>query len=133
MGGRNEMLFLICFFVISLSAKNLSKYRIRLHTSLPESSYFKLTKLGPDRNNVRRTALTQLPPEASDHQCDLESDSPLPPTSHYNATLLREQGAMERHLHDLYAAMHECPAMVDAVILCKVWVKQRGLDQVGNS
>ena len=92
-----------------------------------------LTKLGPDRNNVRRTALTQLPPEASEHQCDLESDSPLPPTPHYNATLLREQGAMERHLHDLYAAMHECPAMVDAVILCKIWVKQRGLDQVGNS
>ena len=125
--------FFVVVVVISLSEQSLSKYRIRLHTSIPESSHFKLTKLGPDRNNVRRTALTQLPSEASSHQCDPEPDSSLPPTPHYNAALLHEQGAMERHLHDLYAAMQECPAMVDAVVLCKVWVKQRGLDQVGKN
>jgi len=121
------------FFLFLPAEKNLSKYCIQLHTCIPESSHFKPTKLGPDRNNVRRVALAQLP-ESPDCQCDPvpDADLPLPRTPHYNASLLCEQGAMERHLHDLYSAVQECPAIVDAVILSKVWAKQRGMDQVGT-
>ena len=100
-----------------LAEKYLSKYCIQLHTCIPESSHFKTTKLGPDRNNVRRVALAQLP-ESPDCWCDPapDADLPLPPTPHYNASLLCEQGAMECHLHDLYSAVQECPAIVDAVM-----------------
>ena len=33
--------------------KGLSKYSIQLHTAIPEA-FFKHSRLGPDRNNVRR-------------------------------------------------------------------------------
>ena len=55
---------------------------------------------------------------------------PPPPTPHYNAALLSEMGAQERHLHLLHASMEGRPAMADAVVLCKVWAKQRELDKV---
>ena len=37
---------------------------------------------------------------------------------------------MERHLSDVYAAQQECPAVADAVVLFRVWARQRGLSQV---
>ena len=37
---------------------------------------------------------------------------------------------MERHLSDVYAAQQECPAMANAVVLFRVWARQRGLNQV---
>ena len=60
------------------------------------------------------------------------SEEPLPPTPHYNSTLLRETGAMERHLSEVFSAVQECPAMSDAIVLCKAWLRQRALDQVGS-
>ena len=53
-----------------------------------------------------------------------------PPTPHYNASLLLELGGRERHLVTLYSALHNSPGLIDAVLLCKVWARQRGLDKV---
>ena len=107
----------------------MSKYTIRVHTSIADSNYFKMSRLSPDRNNVRPDFL-----ESTDHQSDLQNQSdqslPGPPTPHYNATLLMELGAMERHLKELYDVTQQCPAVVDAVMLSKIWLKQRGLENV---
>ncbi len=54
-----------------------------------------------------------------------------PATPHYNAHMLMEMGARERHMKEIYAASQECPGIIDATILYKVWAKQRGLDKVG--
>ena len=50
-------------------------------------------------------------------------------TPHYNASVLFDM-SFERNLHQLYKCSLECPAMKDAVILIKVWLHQRELDQV---
>ena len=51
-------------------------------------------------------------------------------TPHYNTTLLCEMGSMDRHLHTIYSATEDFPGMADAIALCKVWARQRGLDKV---
>ena len=55
-----------------------------------------------------------------------------PATPHYNAHLLTELGARERHLQEIYSASQECLGLADAVILYKVWARQRGLDKVST-
>ena len=47
-----------------------------------------------------------------------------------SSLVLGDMGGMERHLSDVYAAQQECPAMADAVVLLRVWARQRGLSQV---
>ena len=37
---------------------------------------------------------------------------------------------MERHLKELYDLTQDCPAVADAVMLAKIWIKQRGLEKV---
>ena len=46
--------------------------------------------------------------------------------------VLSEMGGLERHLSQIYTALQECPAMTDAVMLFRVWARQRGLGQVGS-
>ncbi len=41
-------------------------------------------------------------------------------------------GALERHLKELHEAMQDCPAIVDATVLFRVWSKQRGLGGGGG-
>lgn len=53
-----------------------------------------------------------------------------PPTPHYNAALLVELGARERHLKELFVCAQECPSLVEAVLLCKIWATQRRLNEV---
>ena len=68
----------------------------------------------------------------------LSSDEAIPPaeegvglaTPHYNAQLLEELGARDRHMKEIYSASQECPGLVDAIVLFKVWAKQRGIDKV---
>ena len=55
-----------------------------------------------------------------------------PPTPHYNAALLAELGARERHLKELFLCAQECPGLVDAIILSKVWVTQRSINKVSG-
>ena len=50
----------------------MSEYTVRLHTAIPES-YFKMPKLGPDRNNVRRNV---LPDQTDQTDSSDRSDKP---------------------------------------------------------
>ena len=107
----------------------MSKYTVRIHASIGDPDYFKPSRLAPDRNNVRPSFL-----DPKGHKPDLQSQSdqstPGPPTPHYNTALLMELGAMERHLKELYDMTQECPSAVDAIMLSKIWIKQRGLEKV---
>ena len=119
---------LVLFFISSfLEGKHVSKYTIRLHTSLPDPTYFKSSKLGPEKNNVRRHFLPAsshtFSPDGPSHDNDV-------PTPHYNASLLLEMGARETHMKELFLSAQECPGLVDAVILYKVWARQRSLNKV---
>lgn len=103
-----------------------------------EQDYFKQSKLAPDHNNVRRHFLTDhgLTSDQSEKSGQLNSPAPQSdvglPTPHYNATLLVELGARERHLKELFLCAQECPGLVDAVILSKVWLTQRSINKVGG-
>ncbi len=110
-----------------------SKVTVVLHTSISDDKYFKLSKLAPGHNNVRRYYLSQLPNQSDESQNPsdgFQNSSDGPPTPHYNASLLSELGSRERHLITLYSALHDSPGVTDAVLLCKVWARQRGLDKV---
>jgi hypothetical protein len=37
---------------------------------------------------------------------------------------------MERHLKELYDTTQECPSVIDAILLCKIWINQRGFEKV---
>ena len=54
----------------------------------------------------------------------------MPPTPHYNASLLWEMGGAKRHLEDLYTSINDCPAIREAILLFRVWAKQREMNQV---
>ena len=109
--------------------KGLSKYTVRIHTSIGDPNYFKMSRCAPDRNNVRPSFIESTS-QQSDSLNRSDQSPPGPPTPHYNTALLTELGAKERHLKELYDAVKECPALVDAVVLAKIWVKQRSLDKV---
>ncbi len=130
MSFENEKIYFKCIIVFSFTG---SKVAVVLHTSISDDEYFKRSKLTPDHNNVRRYYLSQLPNQSDDVQnssIEFQDSSDDPPTPHYNASLLLELGGRERHLVTLYSALHNSPGLIDAVLLCKVWARQRGLDEV---
>ena len=130
MSFENEKIYFKCIIVFSFTG---SKVAVVLHTSISDDEYFKRSKLTPDHNNVRRYYLSQLPNQSDDIQNssnEFQDSSDDPPTPHYNASLLLELGGRERHLVTLYSALHNSPGLIDAVLLCKVWARQRGLDEV---
>lgn len=89
--------------VLRATAKGARKFRIRILPTL-SPSLFKLARLAPNRNNVRRP---------------VESGAPLPPTPTYNTGLLEDM-MVRTHLAQLHAAVEQCPGLVDAITLAKV-------------
>lgn len=77
---------------------------------------FKSSRLAVDKNNVR------LDGEDSD------MSNGLPATPHYNNSVL-EDASMVAHLQVLHEQLNGCPAMLDALLLLKVWMRQRELDE----
>eukprot|EP00731_Ephydatia_muelleri_P016799 Em0009g1223a len=110
--------------VLKLKGKGVAKYTVKLHTSMPEH-YFKTSRLTPDKANIRRGFLTGTASEADGN----DGEDVHLATPHYNTTLLCEMGSMDRHLHTIYSAIEGFPGMADAIALCKVWARQRGLDK----
>ena len=53
-----------------------------------------------------------------------------PATPHYNNALLQDMNGYQHHLHDVFNASQECTAFADAVMLFKVWLRQRELYNV---
>ena len=113
-------------FILPSPGKHLSRDTIQVHTSILNHTYFKLSKLIPGRNNVRLSFLGASSTTAE------EQVGVGPATPHYNAHILMELGARERHLKDIFTATQDCPGLADAVILYKVWARQRGLDKVSH-
>jgi len=81
---------------------------------------FKESRLAVEKNNVR------LEGE------DSELANGLPATPHYNNAVL-EEGRALAHLQLLHGHMNACPAMLDALLLLKVWMRQRELDDSADS
>ncbi|KAI6661094.1 Nucleolar protein 6 [Oopsacas minuta] len=96
---------------IVLRAKNHPKIDIRLLPH-PPNELFKLTKLLPYENCVRH---------------NLDSLSSPNPTPLYNNSLLSTL-FYEQHLHSIFTAMELCPAIRDAVLLVKEWLRRRNLE-----
>lgn len=88
----------------------VSTFNVRLYPCISEGM-FKITKLGPDRNNVRDTSAGV--------------DQENPATPHYNNALLQDMNSYQHHLHDIFNASQDCTAFADAVMLFKVWLRQR--------
>lgn len=110
---------LLPVLIITPKDSSLRHYTIILHTSIPEE-FFPFAKLLPNRNNVRPSTVTTREAE------DRNKDADLAATPLYNSALLLEMGSRERHINDLYICILNCPAITDAILLCKVWLKQRG-------
>ncbi|XP_072166858.1 nucleolar protein 6-like [Diadema setosum] len=102
--------------LIKLAAKNAT---VRLIPCLPKDN-FKETRFAPSKNNVRRQWYRKA--------CQEET---FPPTPRYNSTILQDM-SYESHLHYLFNASHDFPAFSEAVLLLKVWLHQRELDQGGD-
>ncbi|XP_030832243.1 nucleolar protein 6 [Strongylocentrotus purpuratus] len=100
--------------LLKLVGKNAT---VRLIPCLPETG-FKEARFAPSKNNIRQQWYNQNSEEET-----------FPPTPHYNFSILRDM-SLERHLHHLYNASYDFPAFKDAVLLLKVWLHQRELDQI---
>ena len=97
-----------------IRAKCHSKIDIRLLPHPPQQ-LFKLAKLLPFENCVR-------------HHLHSDLDQPAPyPTPLYNNSLTSTL-FYEQHLHSVFSALEQCPALRDAVMLVKVWLRERELD-----
>lgn len=57
---------------------------------------------------------------------------PVSATPHYNTSVLTDM-LMEQHLHFLYGKISQHQSLIDAIVLCKVWLYQRHLHEVGFS
>lgn len=100
-------------------------YCIRLLPQMP-SSVFSLSKLSPQKNNIR-------PVRGS--QDSATSSEPLFSTPLYNSSIMQDV-----HMSKNTDAVHEClknssenGGMKDAILLFKVWIEQRQFsgDRVG--
>ncbi|TPX30639.1 hypothetical protein SmJEL517_g05826 [Synchytrium microbalum] len=86
-----------------------SSFQIRILPCI-SPSLFPASRLAPSRNSVR---------------------SPTsPPTPKYNTSILSESSYIS-HLNYMYTAIQGTPALMDASILVKVWLRQRGLGDYG--
>eukprot|EP00123_Amoebidium_parasiticum_P006098 comp17152_c0_seq1/m.15971 comp17152_c0_seq1/g.15971 ORF comp17152_c0_seq1/g.15971 comp17152_c0_seq1/m.15971 type:complete len:1225 (-) comp17152_c0_seq1:790-4464(-) len=100
-----------------------TKFTIRILPVISPDT-FKLLRLAPDRNCVRHKHVASVLGLADSQPDDDEGEGG--PTPHYNNSVL-EDTMMTSHLASLHAHMTSCPALVEAVILFKVWLRQRGL------
>jgi len=99
-----------------------TKFEIRIHPCLPEA-VFKLHKLAPDRNNIRRAkGSSMLPAGALVNPAQPETATPR-----YNQAVLKEM-MHSRHLRYIHGTVSdpECTGATDALLLLKTWLRQRG-------
>ncbi|RUS22739.1 hypothetical protein BC937DRAFT_87483 [Endogone sp. FLAS-F59071] len=97
-----------------------SKCVIRILPSIPVS-LFSVARLSPSRNNVR--------PKILDAKFDPDT---LSATPLYNTSILQDS-SFTTSLAFLYQHAKTCPAFIDACILGKVWLHQRGLVSNGSN
>lgn len=98
--------------VLRPSQEYHSKFCIRLYPTVLLQS-FPLNKLLPQKNNVKRQ---EFP------------DQPQPATPHYNMSILEDM-FMDRHLAEIHHYARQCPAIVECIMLYKVWLRHRGMHE----
>lgn len=104
------------------SGESSTKFEIRIHPCVPEG-VFKLHKLAPDRNNIRRAKGSAILPEGA----AVDATKPETATPRYNQAVLKEvvQNRHLRYAHSMLSDV-ECTGGVDAILLLKTWLRQRG-------
>lgn len=99
---------------------------------------FEMTKLSPDRNNVRWAAGSSSSSSRKEssiqqqqQQSEQQQQQDLLPTPHYNAGILQDMLLLvnQQRLQQFAAAAG--PKFVDALLLLKIWAHQRGLNAHG--
>lgn len=98
-----------------------ANFLINLHPGLPEEC-FKPSKLAPNRNNLRLKACRLMFPDGVGGASTDESATP-----HYNNAVLSDVH-MRTHLTILHDYHTRCPHFAEAVLLLKVWLRQRGMN-----
>ncbi|XP_071965006.1 nucleolar protein 6-like [Antedon mediterranea] len=84
-----------------------------------EDGILDLTNLQPDNGNINKKWFNDIPEEPADN---------FTSTPHYNTSILRDI-SFEHHLQILHEAALGFGGMTDALILLKVWLHQRRLDE----
>jgi U3 small nucleolar RNA-associated protein 22 len=90
---------------------------------------FELSKLAPDRNNVRwvTAAGSSNSRKAAQQQQQQEQQQDLLPTPHYNAGVLQDVLLLLGQQRLQAAAAAAGPKFADALLLLKVWAQQQGI------
>ncbi|XP_039291239.1 nucleolar protein 6-like [Nilaparvata lugens] len=100
-----------------------SKVTVYLH-AVPAEGTFKASRFTPEKNNVRSG--WWMPQQKS--PVDSQGELSLTPTPHYNYSIARDI-AMEANENLQKRIYEENPNLRDALLLLKVWLRQRKLDR----
>ncbi|CAB3999175.1 Nucleolar 6 [Paramuricea clavata] len=98
------------------------KVTIKVFITLGDGA-FKLPRFSPKINNLQYTWFF-----GQEDTAVLETLDPVSATSHYNTSILTDM-LMEKHLHFLYGKIAPHQSLIDAIVLCKIWIHQRRLDE----
>lgn len=98
-----------------------ASFVLNIFPGLP-ADCFKPSKLGPQRNNLRRKAGALMFPEGVLDAAGDESATP-----YYNNAILCDVH-MRTHLALLHEYSSRCTHFAEAVLLLKVWLRQRGMN-----
>ncbi|GAB0092956.1 Nucleolar protein 6 [Sergentomyia squamirostris] len=105
--------------ILKLSNPEKNKHvTFAIHLTADENTY-KLVRFIPLRNNVRSGVIRGTPDKSEGDQCA---------TPHYNSSIL-EDFVHAKNEKYIMSAFDEKNNLRDGVILLKVWLKQRGLDE----
>jgi U3 small nucleolar RNA-associated protein 22 len=89
---------------------------------------FELSKLSPDRNNVRWvTGASSSSSKKAPEQQQQQQDVDLLPTPHYNAGILQDMLLLLGQQRLQAAAAAAGPRFADALLLLKIWAQQQGI------
>ncbi|XP_043280434.1 nucleolar protein 6 [Venturia canescens] len=111
--------------ILQLIPKGKLSKRITIHVHLgAEESSFKLNRFLPEKNSVR--------PEWYFNDDKITEDQSLLPTPHYNSIVLRDL-TMSRVNNAGAKIVREYPNVRDGIILLKIWLRQRELNESHDS
>ncbi|XP_049871871.1 nucleolar protein 6 [Pectinophora gossypiella] len=108
---------------IKPTGKLANHFTVRLDV-VCESDAYKLHRFSPMRNNLRESWLLNEEPQENVHNVG-------PPTPHYNSTVLSDLTACENQ-EFLNETLLKCENLKQAVVLLKIWLRQRNLQVSGH-
>ncbi|KAL6064808.1 Nucleolar protein 6 [Balamuthia mandrillaris] len=114
-----------------------TSFVIRLLPQLPATAFKPLARLSPDRSNIHVSATTttntgNVEDKDEDDEEEREDGEATLPTPLYNNRLLEDM-RYQHHQQLLHRYLTTATSLADAIILFKVWLKQRGVLDVADS